>query len=153
MFDEYGFTWDETGYHADLYDVPGHYLHVGCPFLVFVDEGTVAGTVALDVFPAVDALAGRVTQLDGKARIGGTDCALERLYVHPRARRKGVGSRLFEGILNEARRLGRDRMEIWSDKRFTNAHRLYQRYGATVVGERICDDPDESPEWGLILGL
>jgi hypothetical protein len=42
-------------------------------------------------------------------------------------------------------------MEMWSDKRFEDAHRLYQKLGAEVVGERICHDPDQSPEWGLLL--
>lgn len=44
-------------------------------------------------------------------------------------------------------------MEIWSDKRFVEAHRLYQRLGAFVVADRICSDPDNSPEWGLLLPL
>jgi hypothetical protein len=42
-------------------------------------------------------------------------------------------------------------MELWSDKRFEDAHRLYQKLGARVVGERICHDPDQSPEWGLAI--
>jgi putative acetyltransferase len=153
VFDEYGFTWDETDYHADLYDVPGHYLEDGCPFYVFLDEDQVAGTVALDLFPAIVGLAGNLVDQGGKTRIAGADCSLERLYVHPTARRKGVGSRLFVHVLQEAKRLGRSRMEIWSDKRFLDAHRLYQRFGAIVVGDRICDDPDESPEWGLVLDI
>jgi hypothetical protein len=44
-------------------------------------------------------------------------------------------------------------MELWSDKRFGPAHRLYGQFGAEVVGDRICDDPDKSPEWGLRIDL
>jgi hypothetical protein len=44
-------------------------------------------------------------------------------------------------------------LKIWSDKRFADAHRLYERHGARVVGERVHDDPDQSHEWGLVLDL
>ncbi len=153
VFDEYGFTWDPDGYHADLYDVPAFYLKDGLPFFVAVSGGVVVGTAALDLFPALSGPEGTVVTIDGKSRIAGSDCALERLYVHPDARRRGLGSSLFQRVIEEANTSGRRRMEIWSDKRFEGAHRLYQRFGARVVGDRICDDPDESPEWGLTLAL
>jgi hypothetical protein len=44
-------------------------------------------------------------------------------------------------------------MEIWSDKRFAEAHALYRSLGAKLVGERICHDPEQSPEWGFLLDL
>jgi hypothetical protein len=56
-------------------------------------------------------------------------------------------------VLEEARAADRRRLAIWSDKRFADAHRLYERFGARVVAERVGDDPDKSPEWGLVLGL
>ena len=37
--------------------------------------------------------------------------------------------------------------------RFEDAHGLYRREGARVVGERVHDDPDSSHEWGLVLDL
>ena len=153
VFDEYGFTWDETGYHADLYDVPSHYLQDDCPFYVFLDGPRVVGTAALDRFQTLPGSPGSLIEVDGTRRIAATDCALERLYVHPSARRRGIGSLLFEQVLSEARKTGCNRMEIWSDKRFGDAHRLYERFGAKAIGDRICDDPDVSPEWGLLLNL
>lgn len=56
-------------------------------------------------------------------------------------------------MIEEARRRGHRQLEIWSDKRFEDAHRLYRRYGARVVGERVHDDPDSSEEWGLLIDL
>jgi hypothetical protein len=44
-------------------------------------------------------------------------------------------------------------MEIWSDKKLLDGHRLYEKVGAVLVGERLCHDPDQSPEWGLVLDL
>ena len=126
VYDEYGFTWDELGYHSDLRDVEAAYS----AFFVAELDGRVVGTAGL--------------------------CAagsLERLYVLPEARGAGAGSALLAAVADEARRRGHKRLEIWSDKRFEDAHRLYQRHGARVVGERVHDDPDSSHEWGLVLDL
>jgi len=126
VFDEYGFTWEERGYHADLLNVETSFAS----FFVAELDGRVVGTAGLSQHGS-----------------------LERLYVVPEARGAGVGSALLAAVADEARSCGHTRLEIWSDKRFEDAHRLYQRLGATVVGERVHDDPDSSHEWGLVLDL
>ncbi len=126
VFEEFGFTWDEQGYHADLRDVEAFYV----AFFVAELEGRIVGTAGLS-----------------------DRGSLERLYVLPEARGSGAGSALFTAVAEEARRHGHGQLEIWSDKRFTDAHRLYERHGARIVGERVHDDPDESHEWGLIHDL
>ena len=126
VYEEYGFTWDEYGYHADLRDVEAAYA----AFFVAELDGRIVGTAGLSEHGS-----------------------LERLYVLPAARGAGAGSALFTAVADEARRRGHDRLEIWSDKRFEDAHRLYRREGARVVGERVHDDPDSSHEWGLVLEL
>jgi putative acetyltransferase len=126
VYDEYGFTWDEQGYHRDLRDVEAAYA----AFFVAELEGRIVGTAGLS-----------------------DQGSLERFYVLPEARGAGVGSALLAAVAEEARRRGHSELEIWSDKRFTDAHRLYQRHGARVVGERAHDDPDASHEWGLRLEL
>jgi putative acetyltransferase len=75
------------------------------------------------------------------------------MYVHPEARRQGIGAALIDQVVSTAKSENRAAMELWSDKRFVDAHRLYQRFGAKVVGQRICHDPDQSPEWGLMIDL
>ena len=147
VYDDYGFSWDPETYHQDLYDLERFYWDGGDGFYVAEAAGVVVGTVALELFEP-----GSLT-LSGLARLEGCDCSIERLYVDKGGRNLGVGSSLFQFVLEELRGRGRTQMEIWSDKRFTEAHRLYERFGAKVVAERICDDPDESPEWGLVLTL
>jgi GNAT superfamily N-acetyltransferase len=137
VYQEYGFTFDEGGYHADLRDVERHYDR----FWVAEDADAVIGCAGLDLSAA------RVGGLDG------CDCSLERLYVLSSARGQGAGSALLGAVLEAARAAGRRRLAIWSDKRFADAHRLYERFGAQVVAERVHDDPDQSHEWGLVLGL
>jgi putative acetyltransferase len=126
VYDEYGFTWDEQGYHADLEDVEATYA----AFFVAELDGRIVGTAGLSGHGS-----------------------LERFYVLPEARGAGVGSGLLRTVAEEARRRGHSQLEIWSDKRFEDAHRLYQRHGARVVDERVHDDPDSSHEWGLVLEL
>ena len=126
VYEEFGFTWDEQGYHADLRDVEASYA----AFFVAERGGQIVGTAGLT-----------------------SHGSLERLYVLSEARGSGAGSALLTAVAAEARRRGHVQLEIWSDKRFTDAHRLYERHGARVVGERQHDDPDASHEWGLVLQL
>ena len=152
VYDEYGFTWDAEEYHADLYDLQGHYLDHGCPFFVAeLPSGRLAGTAALEIFPRIPGEPSTLTTVDGRIRIGGTDCSMERLYVDPQIRRQGIGRALALELVQSAQENKRKLMEIWSDKRFVKAHALYESMGAKQVGDRICHDPDQSPEWGLSL--
>jgi putative acetyltransferase len=153
VYDEYKFTWDESDYHADLYDLDAAYLSQGSPFWIAELDSDPVGTVALEMFPVIPGEMGNVAELNGKVRLSGCDCALNRLYVKSGARGHGIGTALFQKVIETANEKSRLCMEIWSDKRFKEAHRLYQRMGAEIVGDRICDDPDVSPEWGLILRL
>jgi putative acetyltransferase len=51
------------------------------------------------------------------------------LYVRAAARRSGLGGRLLAVAEDEARRRGARRIQLWSDTRFTTAHRFYERRG------------------------
>lgn len=153
VYEEYGFTWDPEEYHADLFSIEAEYQHADAEFWVAELDGLVVGCVGLVCFPALPGEFGSTTEIDGTVRVAAADCELVRLYVRPSARQGGLGSQLTEVVLAEARRRNRRVMELWSDKRFDKAHRLYLRYGAIIVGDRICDDPDESPEYGLAIDL
>ncbi|MBM3458488.1 MAG: GNAT family N-acetyltransferase [Armatimonadetes bacterium] len=153
VYQEYGFLWEPEGYHADLYDLHTHYLARGHQFWVAEQEGRVIGTAGLELFEAVPGPPGELVLEGGKWRVAGCDSSLERLYVLPSARRCGVGRALFSAAVQAARQADRRGLEIWSDQRFQEAHQLYGSAGAALCGERICDDPDESPEWGLVLWL
>lgn len=60
-----------------------------------------------------------------------SDCTAElhRLYVRPDMRRTGLGAGLVGLVEAAARRKGAIRVVFWSDTRFTDAHRLYERLG------------------------
>ncbi|EYF04328.1 GNAT family N-acetyltransferase [Chondromyces apiculatus] len=52
-----------------------------------------------------------------------------KLYVSAAARRRGLGGALCARVEDEARVRGATFVELWSDTRFTDAHRLYERRG------------------------
>ena len=54
---------------------------------------------------------------------------LKRLYVAKSARRQGLAAHLVSLVESEARKRGARRLVLWSDTRFADAHRLYERLG------------------------
>ena len=54
---------------------------------------------------------------------------LRKLYVAARARRRGLGGQLCERVEAAARSRGARFVELWSDTRFEDAHRLYAGRG------------------------
>jgi putative acetyltransferase len=73
---------------------------------------------------------------------------LHRLYVRSDRRGQGLGSLLVHQAENRARARGADRIVLWSDTRFTTAHRLYRRLGYTQVdGQRQLADISKSAEY------
>ncbi len=143
VFGEYGLTWDPDAYHRDLFTVRETYLDSGGMFSVLVlgEPSTASGEPARVI--------GTVGGFDR-----GDAAEIERLYLLAEHRGRGHGRAMVEHFVRWASGRGFDRLIAWSDKRFENAHGLYQRLGFRLVGDRICPgDPDESPEWGFELAL
>jgi putative acetyltransferase len=78
---------------------------------------------------------------------------LKCLYVHPRLRRQGWGRRLSELTIDYARRVGKQRMILWSDTRFLSAHRLYRGMGFRQRGQRDLHDSNNTIEYGFEMDL
>jgi GNAT superfamily N-acetyltransferase len=151
-YDEYGWAWDPEGYHEDLYNIEQGYFAKNGFFWVSEANDEIIGTVGLLTFPPI---IGKESQSsEGELpRVPGVDCSVERLYLLKSSRGTGIGSRLFQHVIDHATAIGCKRMEIWSDKKLVGAHAMYRKFGAKQVIERICDDPDQSPEWGMALDL
>jgi putative acetyltransferase len=139
-----------TDPHDDMPDLvkPGHWpereivladgsrRRPGGEFLVLEDEsGRVSACVAID-FPE-----------DGVAE-------LHRLYVRPDCRRRGIAAALAAHVEMLARAGGAGRLRLWSDTRFADAHRLYERLGYIRLGEpRALGDISNSSEFGFEKSL
>jgi GNAT superfamily N-acetyltransferase len=134
VYREFGFTWQPEGYHYDVLHPEVAYPPPDRFFDVAVRDGEVIGTVG------------------GELQSGVAE--LKRLYLPRTLRGLGIGHRLLERFVEWARSRGATRAVLWSDKRFTDAHRLYARAGFRVMGDRICPgDPDRSEEFGYSLEL
>ena len=85
--------------------------------------------------------------VEGVAPSGAGTCELKRLYVDRVARRRGLGAALVAVVEAWARHRGAGRVELWSDTRFTDAHRLYERLGYADTGaRRDLHDPSHTTE-------
>lgn len=59
---------------------------------------------------------------------------VKNVYVAASARRAGLGSRLVRTVEDAARAAGANRIELWTDTRFLDAHRMYERLGYRRTG-------------------
>lgn len=156
VYDEYGFTWDDSPYFADLRDVARHYHDADGMFWVMIDGGRVIGTVGVTPHEGEQALPpetrrvvqslARESTLPPASRM----CELHRLYLLSAYRGRKLGLALLRTTLEWARQRGYRRMIAWSDVKLTRAHPLYLANGFRRIGERICDDPDKSREYGFL---
>lgn len=150
VYEEYGFTWEAEGYHADLYDLSEYLDGENGAFWVAESSGEIVGCGGWCLTPELaGTVSGEVVTLDDQVRVGGAQAEVVRMYVRPSARRNGIARAIMRAILDDATARGWSLLEIWSDKRFTEAHLLYEAFGAVRVGDRICADPDLAPEWGF----
>ena len=79
---------------------------------------------------------------------------LKSLYVAAAARRRGLGEQLTRLVEDDARRRGCTRVELWSDTRFADAHRLYERLGYTRLPQtRDLHDLSNTTEYAFAKTL
>lgn len=72
---------------------------------------------------------------------------LKRLYVRADARGRGLGAALVTQVEAWARDHGAHEVVLWSDTRFLDAHRLYERRGYRRTGRsRDLHDPSDTTE-------
>ena len=131
VFDEYGFIWDPEDEFWDLLVEERAFPYrspIGAMWVMRNDEGTVVGSIAAN-------------------RIDGPSVELHRLYLDSHLRGQGLGRKLFETAVDWARKHGAWRIELWSDTRFEDAHRFYERLGYVKTESRKLDDVNETVEF------
>jgi GNAT superfamily N-acetyltransferase len=105
---------DETAAYREAFDRidsdPNQHL------VVAERDGRPIGTLQLTVIP-------------GLSRRGSTRALIEAVRVHANARGDGLGSRLIQWAIEEARRQGCVLVQLTSDATRIEAHRFYERLG------------------------
>jgi putative acetyltransferase len=112
VYREYGDRLCPAQADSDLLDIQGHYTARQGAFVVLDDTGQVRGTHATvpdTVHPGV--------------------CIFRRLYLDTALRGGPWGQRLMQWAIDWARTRGMQRIEFWSDTRFTRAHAFFRRFG------------------------
>lgn len=129
VFDEYGFIWAPEEEFWDL---------LGEEFPYAEPRGA--------LWVARDA-AGRIVGSIAAERIDAATVEFHRLYLDAHLRGAGHGRRLMLEALDWARRAGCRDAVLWSDTRFDDAHRLYERLGFGRDGKRALDDVNATLEF------
>ena len=128
---EYGFVYVPEVEVPDLFRFDQHYAPPRGAFYVVREGGVIVGSVGVERLD------------DGSAE-------LHRLYLDARLRGRGTGRALIEAVLDWCRTQQIRRLILWSDTRFDQAHRLYERMGFRQTGERtLPDDLNQTREYGF----
>lgn len=132
VFGEYGFVYEPAVEVPDLLAFDRHYAPPRGAFYVVRDGARVVGSVGVE-------------RLDD-----GASAELHRLYLDAALRGRGTGRALVETVLGWCREHGVTRLLLWSDTRFEQAHRLYERMGFRLTGERtLPEDLNDTREYGF----
>jgi putative acetyltransferase len=131
VYREYDFVYTPEVEVPDLFRFDQHYAPPRGAFFVVRERDVVVGSAGVERLP------------DGSAE-------LHRLYLDARLRGRGTGRALVEAVLDWCRAQHIERLILWSDTRFAQAHRLYERMGFQQTGERVLpDDLNQTREYGF----
>ena len=118
VFVEYGWIWNEAVEVPDLLRWTPHYEPPHGAFWVVRGAGRVMGSAGVD-------------------RPAPATAELHRLYLDPELRGHGYGDALVTTVVAWCQAAAISRLVLWSDTRFSHAHRLYLRHGFRQTGERV----------------
>jgi putative acetyltransferase len=128
VYAEYAFVFEAGEETPDLLAFGETYDGRAGAFFVAETMGVVVGSIGVRLGPR------------GVAEI-------VRLYLARQYRGQGVGRQLVEAAVAWARAHAAQAVELWSDTRFTDAHRLYTRTGFVQGGQRQLADVNNSLEY------
>lgn len=126
-------------YPGCVLDLPGIDADLLCP--------ATAAEAAGGRWWVVEGAGGIVATIGAGPRDEQGDVELKRLYVAAAHRRRGLAASLVARVEEHAADLSARRVVLWSDTRFADAHRLYQRLGFVDTGRRRdLHDPSRTTE-------
>ena len=73
------------------------------------------------------------------AVLDGTDCKLDKLYVHPDRQRQGIGAALLRAVQDWAKQQQARRLWLQVNRGNTQAIAAYRKYGFRIIESRVFD--------------
>lgn len=107
---EYGLKTNPAATDKDLCDIRSEYSARGGIFRILEAEGNIIGTYGL-------------------YRLSDSVCELRKMYLLPEHHGQGLGRKMMDDALFQARRLGFDEMILETNSVLKSARRLYEKYG------------------------
>jgi ribosomal protein S18 acetylase RimI-like enzyme len=101
--------------------------------LAAFEDGRLLGTVTLE-------LEERIPGGHQRPPLEPDQAHVRMLGVHPDDQRRGIGRRLMDACVDEARRAGKRRMTLETTEAMTAAHRLYESMGFRRGPDQVFDD-------------
>lgn len=105
-----GFDLHFQEFQKELTEFPGEYAPPSGRFLLVMQDDQPAGSVAL-------------------RKISDSVCEMKRLFVRPEFRKKGIGRKLTEAVIDEARKMGYGHMRLDTVPFMKEAIALYLSLG------------------------
>ncbi len=109
IFAEYGCVLDVDGELPELGTIASAFEKLGGEFWVAESESGIVGCIGYT--PVADGV------------------EIRKLYVKQTQRRAGLGDLLYQRVVAAARRRQVTFLDLWSDTRFVEAHRFYEKRG------------------------
>ena len=82
------------------------------------------------------------------------DCELMALYVKPELKYQGIGTKMFNYVVNDFKRMNKKRMIIWCLKDNYPSRKFYEKLGGTLIGEKdFIKENKRYPEVGFLYEL
>lgn len=143
-----GCVLDLPGVDADLVTPATSAERAGTTLWVVEHSGRIVGSVGAGrLIPADEPGPNGIGPDQTRTEEPGT-VELKRLYVAASHRRRGLAGGLIERVEHHAVGVGAATVDLWSDTRFTEAHRLYERRGYRRTGRtRELGDPSQTTEY------
>jgi len=130
LIDEY---FDQNEFEDELASLPGKYAPPDGQLFLACCNGEPAGCVAL-------------------RRIDGHACEMKRMFLYPRYQGRGIGRRLGEAIISDARAAGYALMRLDTSWRQQEAQALYSKLGFQRI-DPYYQLPPQLKEWLVFYEL
>jgi putative acetyltransferase len=124
---------DAGAFEAELASLPGKYAPPRGALILATHEGRPAGCVAL-------------REIDAER------CEMKRMFVYPELQGHGIGRRLGEAVVAEARAIGYRTILLDTSFRQREAQTLYRRLGFRDIAPYY-ELPDELRSWLVFMEL